>query len=103
MKVAHLDEICILHSVPIICRSWDSSASIKIILWTGKYRNLIQFSTAPGAALRFTQPPIQWIPHALSPGVKLPWCELLTHLYLMLRLGMHGAILYSPLSSWHDS
>jgi hypothetical protein len=33
------------------------------------------FSTASGLALEPTQPPIQWVPGALSPGVMRPGCE----------------------------
>jgi hypothetical protein len=33
------------------------------------------FSTAPKPALESTQPPIQWVPEALSPGVKRPGRE----------------------------
>jgi hypothetical protein len=33
------------------------------------------FTTASRPALGPTQPPIQWVPGALSLGVKRPWCE----------------------------
>jgi hypothetical protein len=33
------------------------------------------FTTASRTALRPTQPPIQWLPGALSLGVKRPGCE----------------------------
>jgi len=43
-----------------------------------------------------TKPPIQRIPEALSPGVKLT-----THLHLVPRLKTRGAVPHSPnMSSW---
>jgi hypothetical protein len=33
------------------------------------------FSTSSRPALVSTQPPIQWVPGALSPGVKRPGCD----------------------------
>lgn len=33
------------------------------------------FCTAPRLALTSTQPPIQWVPEAPSPGIKRPQCE----------------------------
>jgi hypothetical protein len=35
----------------------------------------IPFSTSSRPTLGPTQPPIQWVPGALSPGVKRPGCE----------------------------
>jgi len=40
--------------------------------------------------LELTQPPIQWIPGALSLGVKWPGHEAATHLHLVPGLGMCG-------------
>jgi hypothetical protein len=50
------------------------------------------FTTASRPALRPTQPPIQWVSGTLSLGVKRPRCEGTTHLHLVPRLRMHGAI-----------
>jgi hypothetical protein len=40
----------------------------------GRVKNFL-FSTSSRPALGFTQPPIQWAPGALSPGVKRPGRE----------------------------
>jgi hypothetical protein len=40
----------------------------------GRMKNFL-FSTSSRPALGLTQPPIQWVPGALSPGVKQPGCE----------------------------
>jgi hypothetical protein len=40
----------------------------------GSDKNFL-FSTSYRPALGSTQPPIQWVPGALSPGVKWPGCE----------------------------
>jgi hypothetical protein len=37
--------------------------------------NNFLFSTSSRPALGPTEPPIQWIPWAVSPGVKRPWRE----------------------------
>jgi hypothetical protein len=42
------------------------------------------FTTTSRTALRPTQPPIQWVPEALSLGVKRPGSEA-NHLHLMPR------------------
>jgi hypothetical protein len=51
------------------------------------------FTSASRPPLGATQPPIQWLPGALSLGVKLT-----THLHLVPRSRMHGAI--SPLPQY---
>jgi hypothetical protein len=38
-------------------------------------KEIFLYSTASRATLGPTQPPIQWVPGALSPGVKRPRCE----------------------------
>jgi hypothetical protein len=50
------------------------------------------FTTVSRKALGPTQPPIQWVPGALSRGVKLT-----THLHLVPRSRMRGAIPPLPL------
>jgi len=36
---------------------------------------ILIFFTSSRLALRLTQPPIQWVPGALTPGVEWPGCE----------------------------
>jgi hypothetical protein len=50
------------------------------------------YTTASGTALGPTQPPIQWVPGTLSLGVKRPGVKLTTHLHLVPRLKISGAI-----------
>jgi hypothetical protein len=50
------------------------------------------FITVSRTALGSIQPPIQWVPRALSLGVKRPGCELTTHLHLVPKSRMPGAI-----------
>jgi len=54
------------------------------------------FTPASRPALGPTQPPIQWVPGALSLGVKWPGREAITHLHLMPRSRMRGAIPQLP-------
>jgi hypothetical protein len=49
-------------------------------------------STASRTALGPTQPPIQWVPGALTLGVKRPGVKLTIHLHLVPRSRMRGAI-----------
>jgi hypothetical protein len=74
-------------------------------LWTGRPRgrNLnpgsakkIHFSVLSRQALGFTQPPFQWVPGALSPGVKRQGSKATTHLKLLLKSRKCGCI--HPLS-----
>jgi hypothetical protein len=48
-------------------RGWGSSP--------GRVKNFL-FSTSSRPALGSTQPPIQWVTWALSPGVNRPWREV---------------------------
>jgi hypothetical protein len=50
------------------------------------------FSTASKLFLGPTQAPIEWIPGALSPGVKREGVKLTTHILLVPRSRMRGAI-----------
>jgi hypothetical protein len=50
------------------------------------------FTTIFIMALGPTQPPIQWVPGALSLGVKRPGVMLTTHLHLVPRSRVCGAI-----------
>jgi hypothetical protein len=57
-------------------RSWDSIVGIvtSYRLDNGGVKNFL-FSMSSRLALGSTQPPIQWVPGALSLGVKRPGCE----------------------------
>jgi hypothetical protein len=50
-------------------------------------QQIFLFSTASRPTLGPIQPPVRCVPGALSPGVKLT-----THLHLVLRLRIHGAV-----------
>jgi hypothetical protein len=50
------------------------------------------FSTSSTPVLGFTQPPIQWVPEVLFPGVKRPGVKLTTHLQPVPRSRIYGSI-----------
>jgi hypothetical protein len=62
-------------------------------------QEIFLFSRASRTALGSTQPPIQWVPGALSPRVLRPRREADTHLHLILRSRIVELCLHSP-SSW---
>jgi hypothetical protein len=55
--------------------SRDSSVSIATGYWLDGRGKIFLFSTASRAALRPTQPPIQWVPGVLALKVKRPGRE----------------------------
>jgi hypothetical protein len=57
----------------------------------GRVRNFL-FSMSSKRVLGSTQPPMRWVPGALSPGVKRPERELTTHLQLVMRSRKYGSI-----------
>jgi hypothetical protein len=61
----------------------------------GKY--IFLFFTASSTVLGPIKPPIQWIPKAISQGVKRPGMKLTTHLRLMPRSRMAELYLHSPI------
>jgi hypothetical protein len=81
--------------------SRDSSVGIAL----GYGLGIFLFTTASRTGLGSTQPPIQWVPRALSLGVKRPGMELNIHLHLVPRsknewsctstptIRLHGAVL----------
>jgi hypothetical protein len=80
-------------------KSRDSSVGIAMGYGQeGRLSNLgggkfLLFSIAPRPALGLTQPPIQWVPEALSgPGVKL-----ISRLYLVPSSRMMELYLHSPI------
>jgi hypothetical protein len=79
-------------------------------LWAGRLRGW-SLSTARGKIVLLctlftlvlgpTQPPIQWVPWALFPGVMQPGVKLTTHFHLVLWSRMRGSIHSLPhTSSW---
>jgi hypothetical protein len=66
--------------------------------------NNFLFSTSSRLALGLTQPPIQWVAAALSPGVSGCGVKLTTHLQLVPRSRKCGSIHPLPrTSSWHSA
>jgi hypothetical protein len=83
-------------------KSWDSIVGITkgdgldgrgSISWKDK---IFLFSIASRPAVGPTQPPIQWVPWALSPGGKRQGVKLTTHLHLVPRSRMVELYLHSP-------
>jgi hypothetical protein len=79
--------------------SWDSSVSLVTTLqagWSGVHTQSQQefqlFSKMSRLDVRSPQVRIQWIPQIILRGLKWPGFQVSTHLQLMLRLGMSGAI-----------
>jgi hypothetical protein len=77
----------------------DSSVSIVTKLRIGRPRfdsrkgqKYFLFATASRPALEPTQPPIQWVSGALSPGKIVQGVKMIIHLHLVPMLRMHGAI-----------
>jgi hypothetical protein len=59
----HITRLCHMNCVPL--PTFPAGAMLGIFL----------FPTASGQALKLTQPPIQWVPGALSPGANRPGRE----------------------------
>jgi hypothetical protein len=60
-------------------------------------RIVVTPSLASGLDLRPTQPPIQWVPEVLPPGVKRGrGVRLITHLHLVPRSSMSMSYSSSP-------
>jgi hypothetical protein len=64
--------IIVLHG---IIRSRDSPVGIAMVYGLDDQGSISGRGTASGQALGPTQPPIQWVPRALSPGTKRPGRE----------------------------
>jgi hypothetical protein len=70
--------------------------------WQGQ--EIFLFSTVSRPALGPTQPPIQWVTGALSPGVEWQGVKLITHLHLLPRSRMVELYFLSPHTSpWHSA
>jgi hypothetical protein len=66
-------------------------------------QEIFLYSTASRPALGLTQPPVQWMPGALSPGVKLPGREADPSPPSNTEVKNGGAIpLLFHMSSWHS-
>jgi len=50
------------------------------------------FANTSISVLGPTQPPMQWVPAVLTPGIKRRGVKLTTHLHLVLRSIMRGAV-----------
>jgi hypothetical protein len=69
----------------------------------GRVKNF-HFSMAPRPALGSTQPPIKWVPGALSRGLRGRGVKLTTHLQLVPRSRKYGSIHPLPYtSSWRNA
>jgi hypothetical protein len=75
------------------------SATVNQVVWLNnrgfesrQVLGIFLFTTVSRTAVGPTQPPIQWVPGALSLGVKWPGREATTHLHLVPRSRMRGAI-----------
>jgi hypothetical protein len=75
--------------------SFHSSYFCNLLLITIKHAGagIFLFTILSIMALGSTQPPIQWVPGALSLGVERPEREADTHLNLMPRSSLHSAVL----------
>jgi hypothetical protein len=60
-----------------------------------KFRN-IPVVCVSRPALGPTQPPVQWVPEVLSPGLKRGGVTLTTHPHLVLRSRMNMSYTTSP-------
>jgi hypothetical protein len=86
----------------------DSSVGIATGYWldgTGSIPGMARlFSTHSRPALGPTQPPIEWIPGAISPGVKRPGSEADHSSPSSAEVKNGGAIPPLPhMSSWHGA
>jgi hypothetical protein len=82
---------------------------LRVTSWTAEFQFLVGesiylSSTASRPALRPTQPPIQWTPESLSPGVKRLGHEADHSPSFSAEVKNGGAIPTRPrTSSWHDA
>jgi hypothetical protein len=83
----------------IIAYPDDSTAQPPTLSFTINVNSILPFAPAPASrpALGPTQPPIQWVPRVLSPGVKRGRSVMLTtHPHLVPRLSMSRSYTSSP-------
>ena len=68
----------------------------------GKDKRFLLFSEMFRAALWHTQPFVPWVPGLLSPRLSSSSVMLTTHLHLVLKLRMSGAIPpFTHMPSWY--
>jgi hypothetical protein len=82
-----------LVSIATDYRQDDCMIGVQILVGAGNF----SLTTLSRPALGLTQPPFQWVPGALSLGVKWPGMKLTTH-FLVPRSTMHAA---TPLLPQH--
>jgi hypothetical protein len=79
--------ICLFGSISVVTATdWTTG-----VLFSVGAGIILLFSTVSRPALGPTQPPIQWVPGVLSPGVRRPGRET-NHFHLVPRLKLHGTI-----------
>jgi hypothetical protein len=71
-----LFSILVSNLTPYVEEIWAMGLTIGVIGFDSRrWLGIFLFTTASRTALGLTQPPIQWVPGALSPGVKWPGRE----------------------------
>jgi hypothetical protein len=84
----------IAHLYSAWIRSWT------IVVRFPERQEIFLFSIECRLALGPTQPPIQWVPGSVSPGVKRHHVKLMTYVHLVPKLRMMELKLPSPMLLW---
>jgi hypothetical protein len=89
--------------------SWDSSVGIAVGYGTDGQRSIplkvkiFLFFTASRQALGPNQPPLQWVPGALLPGIKRPVCEANHSPPSIAEIKSGGVYLHFPMPSYYSA